>query len=300
MFDRLKESVQQFSEAARQAVAEKEVTEELLEDALWELEQALLKNNVAVDVIQELKQELKQELVGTSVSRRNAEEVIQNALQDAMRNVLTGGADALEQAVAEDQPALILFMGMNGSGKTTTAAKVGHRLQEQGYDIVFAAGDTFRNASIEQLEEHAAALDVPCISHEYEADPAAVIYDAVEHAEKEGLDVVLADTAGRSHADRNLMDELAKIVDVNEPDLRLLVVDALSGNDVVSQAETYDEIGFDGIVLTKVDVDEAGGAALSIGHVTGKPVLFIGTGQDYEDLEEFDADAFVERLLGET
>ncbi|MDY6774296.1 MAG: signal recognition particle-docking protein FtsY [Candidatus Nanohaloarchaea archaeon] len=298
MFDSLKDSISGFSEKAKETVAEKEITEELLEDALWELEQQLLKNNVAVEVIDRLKEDMKEELVGESVPRRKAGEVVESALEDAVRDVLEQDGKELEAVIEEEKPALVLFMGFNGSGKTSTASKVAYRLQEEGYEPVLAAGDTFRSASIEQLEEHAEKLSVPCISHEYGSDPAAVIYDAVEHAEKEDKDAVLADTAGRSHSDRNLMDELEKIVEVNEPDLKLLVVDALAGNDVLEQAEAYERIGFDALVLTKADVDQKGGAALSLGYVTGKPIMFLGTGQGYEDLEKFDAEEMVEELVG--
>ncbi|MDY6776825.1 MAG: signal recognition particle-docking protein FtsY [Candidatus Nanohaloarchaea archaeon] len=297
MFEGLKESVSSFSEKAKETVAEKEVTEEMLEDSLWELEQGLMKSNVAVDVIERLKEDMKEELVGRSVSRRKAGAIIREALKDAIRDVLDQEPVELEEVVERESPALVLFMGFNGSGKTTTISKVASMLKEEGYEPVLAAGDTFRSASIEQLQEHADDLGVKCISHEYESDPAAVIYDAVEHAEKEGKDAVLADTAGRSHKDRNLMDELEKLVEVNDPDLKLLVVDALAGNDVVEQAEEYERIGFDGIVLTKVDVDEKGGAALSLGYVTGKPVLYLGTGQGYDDLDRFDPDEMVDRLL---
>ncbi|MDY6768880.1 MAG: signal recognition particle-docking protein FtsY [Candidatus Nanohaloarchaea archaeon] len=298
MFDKLKESVSSFSDTARETVAETELTEDAFDDLFWELEQGLLQNNVAVDVIDALRDDMRDALVGASVPRRKAGSVVEDAVQDAIRDVLTQRGVDLEQVVQENTPALVLLVGFNGSGKTTTAAKLASMLQRDGYEPVLAAGDTFRAASIEQLQEHADALDVPCISHEYEADPAAVIYDAVEHAEKEGKDVVLADTAGRSHADRNLMDELAKIVDVNDPDLTLLVVDALVGNDVLEQADAYEEIGFDGIVLTKADVDESGGAALSLGYATGRPVLYLGTGQDYDDLERFDPDTFAEQVTG--
>ncbi|MDY6765752.1 MAG: signal recognition particle-docking protein FtsY [Candidatus Nanohaloarchaea archaeon] len=297
MFDGLRESVSRFSESARQTVAEKEVTQELLDDVFWELEQGLLQNNVAVDVIDRLKDDMEDALLGESVPRRQAGAVVEAALADAVRDVLDQDGTDLERVVTGNDPALVLLVGFNGSGKTTTAAKLAYLLQQEGHDPVLAASDTFRSASIEQLQEHADDLGVPCISHEYEADPAAVIYDAVEHAENEGKDAVIADTAGRSHADRNLMDELAKIVDVNDPDLTLLVVDAMVGNDVLEQADAYEQIGFDGIVLTKADVDESGGAALSLGYVTGKPLLYLGTGQGYEDLEEFDPDTLAERIL---
>ncbi|MDY6761773.1 MAG: signal recognition particle-docking protein FtsY [Candidatus Nanohaloarchaea archaeon] len=298
MFDRLKDSVSRFSEDAKQAVAEKEVTEEVLDDLFSDLEVELLQDNVAVDVIDALREDMEDALVGESVPRRKAGSVVQEALEEAVRDVVSQDGVDLSTVIEENRPALVLLVGFNGSGKTTTAAKLAYTAQQDGYEPVLAAGDTFRSASIEQLQEHADDLGVRCISHEYEADPAAVIYDAVEHAENEGKDVVFADTAGRSHADRNLMDELAKIVDVNDPDLTLLVVDALVGNDVLEQAAAYEEIGFDGIVVTKADVDETGGAALSIGYATGKPVLYLGTGQDYDDLDQFDPDAFVDQLLG--
>ncbi|MFB6193304.1 MAG: signal recognition particle-docking protein FtsY, partial [Candidatus Nanohaloarchaea archaeon] len=157
------------------------------------------------------------------------------------------------------------------------------------------AGDTFRAASIEQLEEHGENLDVKVISHEYESDPAAVGYDTVEHAENEDK-VALVDTAGRSHADQNLMNELDKMIRVNEPDVTFLVVDALAGNDVLEQAEAYEGM-FDAVIVTKMDVDENGGAIISISQRSGKPVAFIGTGQGYEDLEEFDKESFVESIL---
>ncbi len=179
---------------------------------------------------------------------------------------------------------------------TTTAAKLGNYLQRVGEEVVLGAGDTFRAASIEQLEEHGENLDVDVISHEYESDPAAVGYDTVEHAEK-GDKVAIVDTAGRSHADQNLMDELEKMVEVNDPDISFLVVDALAGNDVLEQAKAYEGM-FDAVIVTKMDVDENGGAIISISQKSGKPVAFIGTGQDYPDLEDFDKESFVEEILG--
>lgn len=300
MFDNLRDSVNQFSRSAKETIAEKEITADMVDDVTWGLEQALLQHNVAYDVVDAITDELKAELVGESVTRTKAGDTIRAALQDALLDVLDQPhVDLDERIEAADGPALFVFMGFNGSGKTSSAAKLAHRLKDE-YGVVLAAGDTFRAASIEQLQEHGEVLDLPVVAHEYEADPAAVVYDAVEHAEKEGADVVLADTAGRSHADRNLMDELEKLVRVNEPDVSFLVVDALAGNDVLSQAAEYERIGFDAIILTKADVDTNGGAALSLGYVTGKPIMFLGTGQAYEDLEAFDAEALVERVLGET
>lgn len=297
MFDNLRESVKDFSQKAKETVAEKEITEDMVDDVLWDLEQALLQNNVAYDVIEAIKDDMREELVGQQVTRTKASDTIEQALKDAVRDVLDQPQIDVDQLIREHDPALFVFMGFNGSGKTTTIARLAHRWNDD-HEIVLAAGDTFRSASIEQLEEHADNLNLKLITHEYGADPAAVIYDAVEHAENEDKDLVLADTAGRSHSDKNLMDELAKLCDVNDPDCKFLVVDALAGNDVLEQAEQYEEIGFDGIILTKMDVDKNGGAALSLGYVTGTPICYIGTGQGYEDLKAFDPDAMVEQLLG--
>jgi fused signal recognition particle receptor len=296
MFDNLKDSLKNASKKAKETVAEKEVTENMVEDVLWDVEEALLQNNVAYDVIEQIKDDMKKDLTGESVTRMKGGQFVRSSLEDALIDVLSQGDVNLDTVIAEHSPAVILFMGFNGSGKTTTIAKMASRLKNE-YDVVLAAGDTFRSAAIDQLEEHGNNLGLNVVKHEYGSDPAAVIYDAVEHAEKEDKDVVLADTAGRSHDDANLMDELQKIVDVNEPDLKILVVDALAGNDVTNQAEQYEAIGFDGIVLTKVDVDKNGGAALSLGYLTGRPIMYLGTGQQYEDLEAFDAEQMVGRLL---
>lgn len=296
MFDQLKDSIKDFSDKAKSAVAEKELEEEELDELLWDLELSLLKNNVAEEVVDRLKKDLKEELAGEKVSRRKAGEEVKKALEKSVKDILKQGKRDIRELCEEEEPKTVLFMGFNGSGKTTTIAKVASMLKED-YKVLLAAGDTFRSAAIDQLEEHAKNLDLKLIKHEYGADSAAVIYDAKEHAEKKGYDMVLADTAGRSHEDRNLMDELEKICRVNDPDYKVLVVDALSGNDVVEQAEKYEEMGFDSIILTKADVDKKGGAALSLGYVTGKPILYLGTGQDYEDLDRFEPEKIAEQLL---
>jgi fused signal recognition particle receptor len=298
MFDNLKESIKDVSDKAKSAVVEKELDEDTVDDILWDLEMQLLKNNVAQDVVDRIKQDLKDDLVGENVTRTKASEYVTSSLTDAIQDILQTPDIDLRDCADPDDPGLIVFMGFNGSGKTTTIAKIAHRLKDD-HGIVLAAGDTFRSAAIDQLQEHADNLDLKMISHEYGADPAAVIYDAKEHAENEGQDLVLADTAGRSHEDTNLMDELDKLCRVNDPDLKILVVDALAGNDVVQQAEKYEAIGFDAIILTKVDVDKKGGAALSLGYLTGKPLLYLGTGQDYTDLEAFDPDTMADQLVGD-
>ncbi|MEF8907077.1 MAG: signal recognition particle-docking protein FtsY, partial [Haloarculaceae archaeon] len=188
---------------------------------------------------------------------------------------------------------------VNGVGKTTTIAKLAHYLEQRGFSSVLANGDTYRAGANEQLQEHADALGKTVISHEKGSDPAAVLYDAVEYAEANDVDVVLGDTAGRLHTSEGLMDQLAKIDRVVEPDLTLFVDEAVAGQDAVNRAREFDEAaGTDGSVLTKADADPQGGAAISIAYVTGKPILFLGTGQDYDDLERFDPEAVVDRLVG--
>jgi len=193
---------------------------------------------------------------------------------------------------------VIVFVGINGTGKTTTIAKIAQLLMRKRYSVILACSDTYRAGSIEQLEEHAERLGVRMIKHKYGADPAAVAYDAINHARAHGVSAVLIDTAGRIQTDRNLMNELAKIKRVINPDLTILTVDALTGNDAVMQAEEFHKsVGIDGTILTKVDADVKGGAALSVTYVTGKPIVFIGTGQKYEDLEEFDPQRFTQMIL---
>ena len=197
------------------------------------------------------------------------------------------------------KPLTIMFIGVNGVGKTTTLAKLARWLQLKGKSCVFAAADTFRAASIEQLQAHADKLKIKMIKHNYGADPAAVAYDTIEHARAKKIDVVLIDTAGRQHANQDLMGELAKIKRVAKPDITILAVDSLTGNDAVSQTKTYnDSIGIDAVILTKSDADNKGGTVLSVAYVAEKPIPFLGTGQDYDDLEEFKAAAVVEKLFG--
>ncbi|MFH8108750.1 MAG: signal recognition particle-docking protein FtsY, partial [Candidatus Aenigmatarchaeota archaeon] len=195
------------------------------------------------------------------------------------------------------KPFVILFLGFNGSGKTSSLAKLGKWLVDGGYTCVFAASDTFRAASIEQLEEHAKKLGIRVIKHKYGADPAAVAFDAIAHAKANGIDFVLIDTAGRAHTNKNLMEQMNKIVKVAKPDLKVLVVDSLTGNDAVIQARLFNEVGIDAVIFTKVDVNEKGGAILSVTHELKKPILFLSHGQEYQEIEKYDANKFVNVLF---
>jgi fused signal recognition particle receptor len=293
MLGNLKDSVKEFSSSVKSAVAEKELDESDVEPILEEFRLKLLKNNVSLEVAEEIEKELKSNLVGKEVGRTNVEETVEESFKNKLIELMDDSFNLEKKLENADEPPVVFLIGFNGSGKTTTAAKLADTYKDKG--IVLGAGDTFRAASIEQLQEHGENLDVKVVTHEYESDPAAVGYDTVEHAKKNDK-MAIVDTAGRSHSDSNLMDELEKMVEVNNPDVSFLVVDALAGNDVLEQAEAYEGM-FDAIIVTKMDVDEKGGAIISLSHKSGKPVAFIGTGQDYKDIKEFDKEEFVENIM---
>jgi fused signal recognition particle receptor len=276
------------------------VDEDDLESHLENLEFALLRSDVEMGVAQEIIERVEENLVGETRRRLSSTgNLARDALREALYDVISVGQFDFDEFVAEaDKPVVVVFTGVNGVGKTTTIAKFAHYLEQQGFSSVLANGDTYRAGANEQLEQHADALEKRIISHEQGSDPAAVLYDAVEYAEANDVDVVLGDTAGRLHTDAGLMDQLSKIDRVVGPDLTLFVDEAVAGQDAVNRAEEFDAAaGTDGSVLTKVDADQQGGAAISIASVTGEPILFLGTGQDYDDLEPFDPERIVDELL---
>jgi len=264
----------------------------------------LIENDVAVPVAYYITDELEKRLDGVQVKRLgDRKELVKDILHDVLLEILTTKEkinllENIEQKRRTKEPYTILFVGINGTGKTTSIAKVAQFLMKNGYSVVLSCSDTYRAGSIEQLEEHSKRLGVRMIKHDYGADPAAVAYDAISHAQSRGINVVLIDTAGRIQTDRNLMSELAKIKRVVNPDLTILVIDALIGNDAVMQAEEFhNSVSIDGTILTKVDADVKGGASLSVAHVTGKPIVFIGVGQEYKDLEAFEPERFTQMIL---
>ncbi|MFB6217175.1 MAG: signal recognition particle-docking protein FtsY [Candidatus Aenigmatarchaeota archaeon] len=298
MFSDLKNRLNDAVENIGKKVTEREITDEDLDTVLEDLKITLIKSDVALETADRICGEVKDDLEGLEVKRTKIEGTIKQSFRNAIMDILSEKENIVEKIKDSDKPVVVLFLGFNGSGKTTTLAKFARILHEKGLTTVFAAADTYRAASIEQLEKHGNALNSKVIKHDYKADAAAVVYDAIEHASSEGKDVVLADTAGRSHADTNLMDELEKICDVNEPDWKILVLDSLTGNDAVEQARRFeDSVGVDGIVLTKMDVNEKGGAAISVSHTIDSPILYMGVGQEYGDLEEFDPDRIIDRIL---
>ena len=264
----------------------------------------LAENDVAFPVADQICDELEKRLVGLQVKRmedrkRIVEENLRHVLLEVMlTNEKIDLLKQIEEKRKEAEPFVILFVGINGTGKTTTIAKIAQYLRDEGYSVVLAASDTYRAGSIEQLEEHARRLGTRMIKHKYGGDPAAVAYDAISHAKAHGINVVLIDTAGRMQTNQNLMNELAKVKRVVQPDLTVLTLDSLIGNDAVMQAEEFNKsIGIDSTILTKVDADVKGGSALSVTYVTQKPILFIGIGQTYKDLELFDPEKFVSMVL---
>lgn len=283
-------------------IREKTISEKDIEDILWDLEMSLLESDVAIDVAEKITSELKNQLVGKKVKRStDIIEYTQEALKNSIMDILNVDGEDILKILREKknkEPLIIMFVGINGTGKTTTIAKMAKYFLDKGLNPVIAASDTFRAGAIEQLTHHAEKLGVKIIKHEKGADPAAVAFDAVEHAKAKGKDVVLIDTAGRMQTNVNLMDEMAKIKRVIKPDLIIFVGDSLTGNDAVEQAIKFnDSVGIDAIILTKADADAKGGAALSIGYVINRPIIFLGTGQSYDDLVEFKPEWMIRQLF---
>jgi len=272
--------------------------EKKLDELLWDFQMSLLESDVALEVAEKLSSDLKERLYGRRFRRGvDLGEVVRDSLKESLREILIEGPPLLE--LMDKKPFVIVFVGVNGTGKTTTIAKVAHLLMSHGKSVVLAASDTFRAGAIEQLSIHAERLGVKLIKHEKGSDPAAVAYDAIEHARARDKDAVLIDTAGRMETNVNLLDEMKKIVKVAKPDLVLFVGDALTGNSAVEQARRFMEaVPLDGIILTKTDADARGGSAISMAYTIKRPVFFLGTGQEYGDLKRFETDWFLEEVLG--
>jgi fused signal recognition particle receptor len=300
MFEKLKTSLNRLVSK----VTVTELKAEQLRSILDEFKLTLIENDVAVPVAERVCEELGKRLEDMQVKRlEDRKKLVMQSLREVLLEILNTGNHIdlwgmVERKRKAREPFVIAFVGINGTGKTTTIAKVATMFMKKGYSVVLSCSDTYRAGSIEQLEEHAKRLGVKMIRHTYGADPAAVAYDTIKHAKAHGIDVVLIDTAGRIQTDRNLMNELAKVKRVITPDLTVLTVDALTGNDAVMQAEEFNTtVGIDATILTKVDADVKGGSALSVTYVTKKPIIFIGTGQTYKDLELFNPEQFTQMIL---
>jgi fused signal recognition particle receptor len=300
MFEKLKSGLKGLVNK----VTTTELKGENLRPVLADFKMSLVENDVALPVADKICDELEKRLDKVQIKRfEDRKKIVESNLRDVLLEVMgTNGQIDLLKAIDSKrktrEPFTIVFVGINGTGKTTTIAKVCHFINKKGYSVVIACSDTYRAGSIEQLEEHARKLGTKMIKHAYGADPAAVAYDCISHAKAHGIDVVLIDTAGRMQTNRNLMSELEKVKRIVKPDLTVLTVDSLTGNDAVMQAEEFHKcVGIDATILTKVDADVKGGSALSVTYVTHKPILFIGTGQTYDDLREFKPEEFVQMIL---
>lgn len=301
MFDKLR---QQFSNLYDR-IAKTELKGKDLDQVLDEFQLSLVENDVAVSAAEFVCNELREKLRDVQFARftdpRTRVKVI---LQEVLLSVLqrAGHLDIFElvdKKKSTGEPAIIVFIGINGTGKTTSIAKLAHILQKKHRSVILAAGDTYRSGAMEQLEEHARRVGVRVIKHQYGGDPAAVAFDAVSYAKAHGINAVLIDTAGRMGTNKNLLEEMRKIVRVTSPDLTILVVDALTGNDAVEQGKVFSEaVKIDGIILAKLDADIKGGSAISLSYIMGKPVAMVGTGQTYDDLEQFQPEAIVKNLIG--
>jgi fused signal recognition particle receptor len=303
LFERLKLA---FS-AVTSAVKEKQLSDKDLDDIVFNFQLSLIESDVAQSVAEALTSEVQKSLAGSKVDRSaDPSELVGERLSTVLRTAFerAGSVDLVANVNEKSktgEPYVVLFLGINGTGKTTTVVKLADFMKKKGLSVVCAAGDTHRPGAIEQLTEHADRLSLKVVSQRYGADPAAVGRDGVLYAKAHHVDCLLMDTAGRMQTNQNLMEEMAKIVRVVKPDFRIFVADALTGNDAVSQAELFNQhVGFDGAILTKADADVRGGAALSIVYTTGRPVLFLGVGQGYDDLVPFDTPKFLSSLLAQT
>ena len=263
-----------------------------------ELEMLLLENNVALEVCEKIIHDLKGKLVGKELLKKEVETEIKDSLKEIIEEILIEPFDLSEKIKEKkEKPYVILFCGINGTGKTTTIAKIADSLKKKKISCVIAAADTFRAASIEQIKKHGNKIGIEVISGNYGADPAAIGFDAIKCAKKNFIDCVLIDTAGRMHTSKNLLREIEKISRVCRPDLKIFVGESITGNDILEQVKSFDwAIGIDAIILTKADIDEKGGTALSVGYVTKKPILYLGTGQEYDAIEPFDKKKFIKKL----
>lgn len=300
MFEKLKKGLKGLVSKVTTA----ELKSENLRPILSDFKMSLVESDVAFPVAERICDEMEKRLNGVQVKRlEDRRKIVEQNLRDVLLGVMLTNEridllKAVEEKRRKKEPYTMVFVGINGTGKTTTIAKVARFFNKRGYSVVLACSDTYRAGSIEQLEEHARRLGIKMVKHKYGADPAAVAYDTISHAKAHGTNVVLIDTAGRMQTNRNLMSELEKIKRVVKPDMTVLTMDSLTGNDAVMQAEEFHKsVSIDSTILTKVDADVKGGSALSVTYVTQKPILFIGTGQAYDDLEQFDPEKFVEMIL---
>jgi len=288
---------QNFFSKLKQKLSTSKLSKEQFEEIFEDLEITLLENNVALETVDKIKENLEKDLVDTLIEKKEIDNKILTSLKKAILSVLIEPPNIIEQIKNSEKPYKIVFFGINGSGKTTSIAKLAYFLKQNKISCVMAAADTFRAASIEQLQTHGEKLNIPVIAQNYNSDPAAVAYDAIEYSKKNKIQAVLIDTAGRMYTQANLLREMEKIMRVTQPNLKIFVGESITGNDATEQAKTFNEsVGIDGIILSKADIDKKAGTILSVSQATNKPIYFLGTGQNYQDLTPFTKKTILENL----
>lgn len=292
LFRRIKKAFSKFIDKASSLLFSREQLLDLIDEFKFEL----VSNDVAYDVAEEIAAKLVEAVENKIVKDKET-------LMDFLKKTIKSYFDSVEPInifyeASKTKPYIIVFLGVNGVGKTTTIAKTAVLFKEKGFKPLMVAADTFRAGAQEQLRVHGERTGIPVFMGKYGADPASIAFDAIRHAETRGYDVVLIDTAGRMHTDSNLVDELRKIIRVAKPHRKILVVDALTGNDAIEQAVFFDKaVGVDAVIVTKVDAYEQGGVPLSIVYSIRKPIIMIGVGQGYKDLKPFNIDEFLDKIL---
>ena len=305
MFEKLKSALNSLGQIATHTT----LSSKDIDSILWDFEVAMIESDVAAEAIESINSNVKQKLETTKIPRsEDRTSMVKKELKSAIRETFskTKKVDVIDLAKEKSArnkkdrigPFIVLFLGINGTGKTTTVARFARLLQKNGLSVVIACADTHRAGAIEQMMEHARRLNVKAISQSYGSDPAAVSKDAQLYAQAHGIDVVLIDSAGRIQTSKNLMEEMGKIVRVVQPDLKVFVADSLAGNDALSQAKEFLKYtDFDAAIMTKVDADVKGGGALSISYITQRPIIYLGVGQGYDDLVPFHLEQFIESLF---
>ncbi|MEK6932434.1 MAG: signal recognition particle-docking protein FtsY [Nanoarchaeota archaeon] len=287
-----------FFSKITQKLTTKTIDEKKFNELFEDLELVLLENNVALEVVDKIKEDLKLDLVDVPL-KGNIEDLVRNFLKQSLEKILKESDFDLVNEIKnkENKPYVIVFAGINGSGKTTTTAKIARLCQDNKLSVVLGAADSFRSAAVEQLEEWGNRLKAKVIKNKYGSDPASICFDTISYAKSHGIDVVLLDTAGRQHSNKNLMEEMKKIIKVAKPDLKIFIGESIVGNDSIFQSQEFNKsIGIDGVILTKSDVDEKGGAIISISYVIQKPIIYLGSGQNLNDLEKFNKDKIIKGL----